>query len=724
MEKIIHSQFLTELRFSGTEDRISVPAGPESVPGLRLTSCVFTPCPVFQTESNGQAMQSVTTANGEVTYGTGLGKRFVRMTRKAVLQFSYAGHPLLSGLGQHENGIRDYADREETLVPHNMKIPVPFLMSSDAWAVWIRADCPMRYEPLPSGFRFSLEAADAFSVFFFSADSCAEILKAFVLMNGRPLLPPRWAFGYIQSKERYRSADELISTVREFRKRDLPLDCIVLDWMSWKDGCWGDKTPDPERFPSVRMLTDKLHALGVRLMVSVWPNMSKGDDCDEFTARDLFLPGTQICDAFDSEARDLYWRQCRRFWMDGGADALWCDSCEPITDPDWCGREKRSEQERYRLLTDASSVCMDPARSVSYGSVHTAGISSRWQQDFPEKRPMILSRSGGADSAANGVILWSGDICARWDVLRAQVTEAIRSSDSGLAYWTLDIGAFFVARNDPWFCRGDYPDGVNDSAYRELYIRWFQFGAMLPFFRSHGTDTPREPWRFGSENSPEYKALKDALALRYRLIPYLYSTAYRCRVSGLPMLRSLLVAFGGKSAVSRCSDAYMLGESLLIKPVTAPLDAGGRVTGVSLPEGPLWYDLFTGSAYPGGETVLQETPLDRFPLFVAAGSVLPLSAPVVCTDDLTVPASALEIFAGQDGRFDLYFDDGDGNGYLDGAYCVIPLIWTEHTQTLRMEACSGAIRPEFTVNLTLRFPSGQILRKNTVYRPEGIQITF
>ena len=517
-----------------------------------------------------------------------------------------------------------------------------------------------------------------------------------------PAMLPKWVFGYMQSRERYHSAEEVLSVAREFRRRGLGLDCVVQDWLTWQEGCWGDKTPDPARFPDVRALTDALHGIGVRFMVSVWPNTAKGRDCDEFAAAGLFLPSSRIYDAFSPEARELYWRQCRRYWMDGGADALWCDSCEPITDPDWCGNEKRDPETRYRLITEASSLRMDPVTMNRYASFHLRGLREHWLRDIPDKRPVLLARSGGTDSGSLGVILWSGDIAARWDVLAKQVTEAVRVSCSGIPWWTLDIGGFFVGRKEQWFWRGDYPDGVRDPAYRELYIRWFQFGAMLPVFRSHGTDTPREPWAFGPEDSPEYACLRKIIALRYRLLPYLYASAARTCRDGLPMIRAMLTAFGGDARVRGLSDQFMLGDALLVKPVTRSLKDGGSRTEVILPEGG-WYDLFTREYHPGGTAPAVQTPLDRFPLMARAGSILPLSAGGCSTAELRSPADELLIFGGADGSFVLYDDDGDGMDYLRNRFFRIPLRWDDRSGTLLAGAAEGGmpVRADLTVRLIL-----------------------
>ncbi len=690
---------------------------------LRLADCAFVPRPVFRFSGENSGGEIKQTANGEVVSFESGECRRIRESFSVRVCFSFPGDPVLTGLGAHEDGIFDYAGKEELLYEHNMKIPIPFLLSSDGWGLLIEAGCAMKYRGGASSFSFELDAAETFSCLVIRGCSCADVLRKLSACTGRPAMLPKWAFGYIQSRERYRSAEELLSVSREFRCRGLGLDCIVLDWMSWQDGCWGDKTPDPSRFPDIRKLTDELHGMNVRLMVSVWPNTAKGRDCDEFAAGNMFLPSSRIYDAFSSEARDLYWKQCLRCWMGGGTDALWCDSCEPVTDPDWCGPEKRDPEERYRLITEASSLRMDPERMNNYASMHLRGLREHWLADLPGKRPVLLSRSGGPDSGSLGAILWSGDICARWDVLQKQVTEAVRTACSGITWWTLDIGGFFVGHGEPWFWRGDYPAGVSDPAYRELYVRWFQFGAMLPVFRSHGTDTPREPWAFGPEDSPEYLCLKETISLRYRLLPWLYSLAAQACGDGLPMIRAMLTAFEGDVSVRSLSDQYMLGDSLLVRPVTCPLAGGGGETAVMLPEGG-WYDWFSDEYFPGGRQTVFRTPLDRFPLLVRAGSILPLSGGACSTAELNSPADELAVFSGADGSFTLYDDEGDGMGYLHGNFTRIPLRWDDSLRTLQI----GDARGDFPVNarFTVRLHAPGTLPeiRNVHYTGKALSVTF
>ena len=671
---------------------------------LTQTGCVFSPRPVWRLSGDPGMAETRQTANGEVVSFQPDHCRRVGETHSVQLSFAVSGSPVLTGLGAHEDGIFDYSDQSEYLYHHNMKIPIPFLLSSDGWGILFEAGCAMKFFGQGSSFRMDLDAADTVSYLVIRGQNCAEVLRRLSGFTGKPALLPKWAYGYIQSRERYHSAAELLAAAQEFRRRKLGLDCIVLDWLSWKEGCWGDKTADPDRFPDVPGMIGALHALHVRFMVSVWPNMDHGRDCEEMKNAGGFLPASRIYNAFSPEARDLYWQQCRRCWMDAGADALWCDSCEPFTDPDWCGPEKRDPEERCRLVTEAASLRIDPEKISLYASAHLRGLRDHWLRDIPHKRPVLLARSGGPDAGSLGAILWSGDISARWDVLAAQVTEAVRVSCSGIPWWTVDIGGFFTSRREPWFWRGDYPSGVNDPAYRELYVRWFQFGSMLPVFRSHGTDTPREPWAFG--DGAEFGCLEQVLRLRYRLLPYLYASAARSCREGLPMLQAMMVAFPDDPSVLRLQDQYMLGDALLVRPVTRSLQDGGGVTEVTLPAGTGWYDLLSGGFTEGGRHLQAATPLDRFPVFVRAGSILPVAENAESTADLPFPARELWIYGGADGSFSLYDDAGDGMDYLDGAFLQIPVHYSDADRTLTLGRAEGTLPADCDFRIRFLFPDG------------------
>ncbi len=690
---------------------------------LRQSACSFMPRPVMRLQSPSGEGRILQTANGEVRAFDESQAVQIRSSYSVLLRFECPEETLLTGLGAHEDGIFNYARETEYLYEHNMKIPVPFLLSEDGWGLLLEHGCAMKYHGEGRSFSFELDAAEEVSYLVIRGKNCAEVLRTLSEQVGRPAMLPKWAFGYIQSKERYKSAEELISVAGEFRRRGLGLDCIVQDWMTWKDGCWGDKSPDPGRFPDVGVLTEALHDLHVRLMVSIWPNMEKGRDCNEFKEAGLFLPASRIYDAFSQEARDLYWEQCKRYWMDGGADALWCDSCEPITDPDWCGEEKRDPKTRYDLITEASALRMNPEEMNDYACRHLQGLREHWLRDFPEKRPALLSRSGDIHTGALGVILWSGDISARYDVLGKQVTEAVRISCSGIPWWTVDIGAFFTNHKGAWFCCGDYPEGVKDPLYRELYVRWFQFGAMLPVFRSHGTDTPREPWAFGGEESEEHSCLREIIRLRYRLLPYIYSCAEKSCRGGLPMIRSMLAAFSEEPELFGLSDQYMFGKAILVKPVTRPLSEGGGETSITLPQGG-WYDWFCGEYLQGGQIARVRTPLDRFPLFVRAGSILPLVKAAENTDMLPFMADEIVVYGGADGTFELYDDSGDGMDYLNGEYLRIPLRYSETERTLYFGEAEGSMPADCSFSVRLILPDGTEKSSDIHYSGKEMQVAF
>ena len=312
------------------------------------------------------------TANGEVEEIVNSRRVPARMARRVALEFACDSDELLTGLGQHEDGVYQYQGKKEYLYQNNMIISLPFLLSSAGYGVLIDAECAMRFESdEPGKFRFIPEAVEDFGLTVLRGRDAAEVVRMLSAQNGATPLLPRWAYGYMQSRERYKTAEELEETVRRFRRENLGLDCIILDWRTWQGNRWGDKTPDPERFPSVPAMMDALHALHAHLIVSVWPNMAKGgQDHAEFEAAHQFLPNCDTYDAFNPDARRLYAEQCERFWGSGGVDGFWCDSSEPFTDPDWNGAQKRPEGTRYRLINDAAarvlSRVMRKYNSVTY----------------------------------------------------------------------------------------------------------------------------------------------------------------------------------------------------------------------------------------------------------------------------------------------------------------------------------------------------------------------
>ncbi len=681
---------------------------------LEALTHTLTPKTVYRYVSEGDAaVQTKHTANGDVAYianarqepcGTAFHGRIG-------LRISPSEH--LYGLGQHEDGLYDYRGRREYLYQNNMKIAIPFLISSRNYGVLIDTESAMVFEENNAEMSFALETVTALSYYVITGDSFDEIIATLRLLTGRAPMLPRWACGYIQSKERYRSAAELVEVADTFRKLDIPVDCIVQDWHTWAEGLWGEKQPDPVRYPDPPAMVGALHARHVRLMVSIWPNMTPtGQDYRAFQARGLLLPNAAVYDAFREEGRALYWQQCEAVWFAAGVDAWWCDNAEPFSDADWSGAVKRSEALRYRLVVADSEKSMDWTRLNAYGLYHAKGIYENWRRQNTAKRVVNLTRSTYASGQRYGVVAWSGDLSAKWSVFKNQITEGIKFCMSGAPYWTLDIGGFFTVRDryenrgcgkagdstPLWFWDGDYNDGVQDLGYRELYVRWLQYAAFLPMFRAHGTDTPREPWQFGKPGEPFYDTIVSFIRLRYRLLPYLYAAMAAVAFRNDTMLRSLMFDFANDSRVADISGSFMLGRALLICPVTrpmyyapgsVPLDGVDKTWPVYLPEGTLWYDFWTHRAYEGGQTVVCDAPLERMPIYVRAGSILPLAAPMTYADEQRGECAEIVVFGGGDGTFTLYNDAGDGYGYESGDYAMVPMRYTHATQTLTFGSVVG-----------------------------------
>ncbi len=667
---------------------------------IRQDKVSFTPKTLYRYEAGDGSLSTKQTANGEVSYVDAMKKIPAGKSYSIELCFEIGETEQLLGMGQYEDGIMNLRDRTEYLYESNMRIAIPFLVTTGHYAILIDSESSMIFSCTKSQVKFFIDSGHALSYYVFLGENIRSLISCYHRITGLPSMLPRWAFGYIQSKERYRTGEELCEVVQRFKSEDIPLDCIVQDWYSWEEGLWGEKKFDKSRYPNLPETVKHLHESNVRFMVSIWPNMSPdSENYAEFAEKKMLLPNSNLYDAFDENARKLYWDQTTEEIMSSGTDALWCDNAEPFSDADWSGSTKKPEEERYLVVTDTSKRSMDSEHLNSYGLYHAKGIYENWRRTFPEKRVVNLTRSGYTGIQSLGAILWSGDITATYDTLRKQIAEGIRMSLTGMPYWTLDIGGFFVVNdkyenrgcNDTehkplWFWHGDYNDGVDDMGYRELYTRWLEFGTFLSIFRSHGTDTPREPWQFGKKGDMFYDAITDHIRLRYRLMPYIYSLAAAAHFSGEMIIRSLITEFPDDDRVGDIADEYLFGPFMLVAPVYTPMyylpgseDAGDvqHARDVYLPKGCGWYDFHTGRYYEGGQTVCAEAPIDRIPVFVREGAVIPFSDEISYADERGGLADTVKVYEGCDGKFMLYYDEGDGYGFEKGDYGYLELTYSE-----------------------------------------------
>lgn len=546
------------------------------------------------------------------------------------------------------------------------------------------------FNDTPYGSYLHTEADSYLDYYFITAETPGEVTASIRRLTGRAALLPKWAFGYMQSKERYEDAEDLLTTAKQFRKRRLGLDTLILDWMSWQDGLWGQKTFDPARFPNPDDMVCRLHDMDVHFMISIWPTMDeKCDNYREFKEKGLLFSTGGIYNAFVPEGRRLYWEQVQRGLFAHGVDAWWCDSSEPIT-PEWSREMKPEAGEMYRDYVAAAADCMPPDKSAVYGLYHARTLYEGQRSCTVEKRVLNLTRSGWLGSQKYGTILWSGDISASWDTLRRQIVAGLQFCICGLPYWTLDIGAFFVKRGVSWFWDGDYDLGLEDDGYRELYVRWFQYGAFLPVFRSHGTDCPREPWQFGSDGDPFYEAICAAIRLRYRLLPYIYSTAGAVWRENATMMQPLFFEFPKDTHAANISDEFMFGPSLLVCPVTESMqhpqtDIMEKTKTVYLPAGSRWYDFKSGHRYEGGQTIQASAGIDSIPVYVREGAILPTTNPVESANAMDGQDICLMVYAGKSSSYTFYEDAGDGYGYEKGEYCLTHITYDDTTGTVHWD---------------------------------------
>ena len=636
-------------------------------------------------EGQDTVVEEIQTADGVKRRVREAARVFDRKLYHTTLSLTFQPEEMLFGLGQAEEGVWNLRHTTQYLHQANLKIAIPMLVSNRGYGLMLTTQSPAIFDDTAYGTYLHTEA-DAFLDYFFLAGDLRNIVREYRLLTGKAVMLPRWAFGYMQSQERYESAVELLDTAKRFREDGFGMDTLVLDWMSWPDGLWGQKSFDDVRFPDPAGMLRELHGLDTHLMISIWPNMTPGStDFLEFQKVGLLLPNSNIYNAFSEEGRKLYWEQVKKGLYCHGVDAWWCDSSEPVT-PEWMRSCKPSAAEMYGMFLEEAGKLMPIDKTNAYGLYHAKAIYEGQRRETTAKRVVNLTRSGYPGSQKYGTILWSGDIYASWETLKKQIVAGLQFCSCGMPYWTLDIGAFFVKRGPQWYWNGEYPKGLDDLGYRELYVRWFQYGAFLPIFRSHGTDVRREPWNFGSEGEIFYNALLEANRLRYRLMPYIYSLAGDVWRNDSLMMRPLLYDFPDDKNAAGISCQYMFGPALMICPITRPMYYGkdsvtfqdaDRMLTVYLPAGADWYDFYSEERYEGGREIEVEVCLERIPVFVRAGSILPVMEPQGSTAEMERSEIELRVYAGADGTFSLYEDAGDGYGYEKGEYCVTEITYTE-----------------------------------------------
>ena len=500
-----------------------------------------------------------------------------------------------------------------------------------------------------------------YTVFVGSAD---EVIAAYREVTGAAPLMPRWALGYIHCRERFHSQNEILETAQRFRREQLPVDMLVQDWQYWGPHGWNSMKFDESNYPDPKALTDSLHGMNLKLMLSVWSKIDRNSEVGrEMAASGYYIPNTDWIDFFNPAAAKAYWKNFSQRLLPTGIDAWWQDATEPEND-DLEGRLVNNGQWKGETFRCVYPLLVN--KTVCEGLLN----------DQPSRRPMILTRSGFAGIQRYGSALWSGDVGNDWETFRRQITAGLGLQAAGIPWWTYDAGGFFRPQNQ-----------YSDKAYIERMLRWIETSVYLPLMRVHGYMSDTEPWRYGKEAQ---QVIAQCLKERYRLLPYIYSYAAAISTEGSTLMRPLVFDFADDAEALQQEHEYMFGRSLLVNPVTEPnvtewttylpRHAGG------------WYDRLTGRHYEGGQQVTTAVARSRIPVFVCAGSIVPTGPDVQSTADDFHNMITLNVYPGQDASFTLYDDDGESNGYLQEQCSRMQINWDNTRQTLTLNKRKGSYK--------------------------------
>ncbi|MDM8001906.1 MAG: glycoside hydrolase family 31 protein [Bacteroidota bacterium] len=548
---------------------------------------------------------------------------------------------------------------------------------------------------------FWSEVADQIDYYFISGESMDDVISGYRTVTGKAPVMPKWAMGFWQSRQRYTNQEELLNVVREYRKRGIPFDNIVLDWQYWPIDKWGDHQFDAARFPDPDGMIKTLHEdLNARLMISVWPKYYVGtrnyEAMDskgwlykrniEKERKDWIGYLSTFYDAFNADARAAFWDQINNALYSKGVDAWWLDATEPDITSNYPMDERKA-------MMNPTALGSADRYFNAYSLVQAQGVFEGQRATDPENRVFILTRSAFAGLQRYSAANWSGDIAARWHDMAAQIPCGLNFSMSGIPWWTMDIGGFSVES------RYYNPSPADLEEWRELMTRWHQFGAFVPLFRSHGEFPYREMYNTAPENHIAYKTMVDYNHLRYRLMPYIYSLAGQAWLNDYTIMRGLTMDFSLDTAVFDIADQYMFGPSIMVNPVT---EYKARTRKVYLPSAYGWYDIRTGRHFSGGAVVEADAPYEWIPLFAREGSVIPTGPGIQYTGEKAADPLTLWVYTGADGSFTLYEDEGDNYNYNEGAYTLIPFTWSEADRTLTIGSRTGEFQGmlrERTVNI-------------------------
>ncbi|WP_446742389.1 glycoside hydrolase family 31 protein [Silvibacterium acidisoli] len=600
------------------------------------------------------------------------------------------------GLGQQQQGWLDLRDHRidcwhDYVAPGGQNVCVPFMVSSNGYGiVW---DNPSK-TTIDLGFNqqnvWTSEVGDRVSFFIIAGDKVDDIYKGYREITGITHMLPRGVYGYIQSKAIYSSQQQIMDVAKGYRDRNLPLDVLVVDFLNMTRQ--GEMDLDPKRWPDPAAMNDQLHQMGISTLLSVWPHFAPGTRYYDMLKEKGYLinhadgspdmggnPNTvgPNIDTTNPEASRFWWESIRdRYIKPFHFDYLWLDETEPDINP----------------YNDFFYVGSGKRFFNIYPLFHTASVYEGFRRDFGDsRRVMILARAAYTGAQRNGTIFWSSDITSTWDMLRRSIPAGLNFTASGMPYWDTDIAGFFSpilpanyhAAHKPLIDPSDVRDNVDRyEDYPELFVRWYEWGAFHPIMRAHGERPHNEVWAYGKQAEP---ILEKYLKLRYQLLPYTYSLAYGSYQTGAPYTRALFMDFPNDPNVSNIPDEYMYGPAFLVAPVT---EQGATERKVYLPAGSDWYNYWTNERVKGGQTITVSAPIDTLPLFVRAGSIIPMGAPVESAQQKDAVTS-VRVYPGADADFTLFADDGTTYAYEKGEGAITKLHWNNASHKLEHSGASA-----------------------------------
>ena len=696
---------------------------------------------IFQTSKGKTLLREKGTATFEPrTEGPDAGA--YRVTQTFLLDKGEA----IYGLGTIQNGKMNRRGEHKLMEQSNLEDFQNVLQSIKGWGLyWDNYSRTLFDDDEAKGMSFSSEVGHCEDYYFMYGGSADGVIAQMRHLSGDVPMFPLWTFGYWQCKERYKSAQELLGVVDKYRELQVPLDGIIQDWQYWGSNyLWNAMDFLTEEYAEGQRMIDAVHQKNAHFMISIWasfgPKTKAYRQLDEkgllfdfetwpqsgltfWPPRMDYPSGVRVYDAFSPEARNIYWQNLKNLF-DKGVDGWWMDSTDPdFFNPKESDYDHRAGQDggTWRSLRNAF-----PLETVR-------GVYQQQRRESSDKRVFIMTRSAFAGQQHYGSNMWSGDVASSWDMLRKQVPAGLSYTLTGNPNFNTDIGGFFCGAYNT-MGGGSAP---RNPQYQELYVRWMQYGLFCPIFRSHGADAPREIWQFGQKGEPVYDAIEAMIRLRYRLIPYLYSTAWQVTSNNGSYLRPLFCDFADDRRVWDMTDEFMCGRSILAAPIVVPQyteekiiredamtgwdrkeqvsDSGQspidwraeKSTTKYLPKGTSWYDFWTGQSFKGGQMVTLTTTLNRVPMFLRAGTILPLAPEMQYVGEKAWDELEVRVYPGADGEFTLYEDEGDNYNYEQGVYATIPFRWDDNSRTLTIGRRSG------------RYPGMLERRRFNIVLPDG-----